>query len=96
MWSKMKTQDVMDPNFKQKPVIVIKEEEKLLIMSNPNYYPILMSLREGYKTVKEIEEDFTKFILKELKKKGITDEKKIKDAERVSQRSGFAEKIVRF
>ena len=47
MWSKMKTQDVMDPNFKQKPVLLIKEEEKLLIMSNPNYYPILMSLREG-------------------------------------------------
>ncbi|MCG3222411.1 MAG: hypothetical protein H7641_13610 [Candidatus Heimdallarchaeota archaeon] len=75
----MKTQDVMDPNFKQKPVLLIKEEEKLLIMSNPNYYPILMSLREGCKTVKEIEEDFTKYILKDLKKQGITDEKKIKE-----------------
>ncbi|NPD89303.1 MAG: hypothetical protein HGN29_11305 [Asgard group archaeon] len=75
----MKIQDIIDPSFIQKPVVLIKEEEKLLIMSNSNYYPILMSLREGYKTVKEIEEDFTKYILKDLKKQGITDEKKIKE-----------------
>ena len=75
----MKTQDVIDPDFRQKPVILIKEEEKILIMSNPTYYPILMSLREGYKTVKEIEEDYTKYIIKDLHKKGIKDEKEIKE-----------------
>ncbi len=70
---------VHDPNFKQKPIILIKEESKLEIMSNPIYYPILMSLREGPKTVKEIEEDYLIFIEKEAKKQGIKDKKKIKE-----------------
>ncbi len=83
----MKTQDIIDPEFKQKPVILIKDEEKLLIMSNPNYYPILMSLREGYKTVKEIEEDYSKFIIKDLMKQGIKDEKKIKEMVSKKKRS---------
>ena len=75
----MKIQDVIDPNFKQKPVVLIKEEDKLKLMSNPNYYPILVSLREGFKTVKEIEEDYIEFIKKDLKKQGITEEQKIKE-----------------
>ncbi len=83
----MKTQDIIDPDFKQKPVILIKDEEKLLIMNNPNYYPILMSLREGHKTVKEIEEDYAKFIIKDLKKQGIKDEKKIKEMVSKKKRS---------
>ncbi|MCE7747105.1 MAG: hypothetical protein GPJ51_01820 [Candidatus Heimdallarchaeota archaeon] len=74
----METQDVIDPNFKQKPIILISDEEKLQIMGNPVYFPILMSLRDGYKTVKEIEEDYIKYIEKEAKKKGYTTEEKIK------------------
>ena len=53
----MKTQDVIDPDFKQQPVILISNEKKLQLMANPVYFPIFMSLREGYKSVKEIEED---------------------------------------
>ena len=75
----MKTQDLLDPNFKQKPVILIKEEAKMQIMANPIYFPILMSLRDGYKTIKEIEEEYNKFIVKDLKKQGIKDRKKIKE-----------------
>jgi hypothetical protein len=83
----MKTQDVLDPDFKQKPVVIIKDEKKLQLMSNPNYYPILASLREGFKTVKEIEEDFIKLIKKDLKKQGLTDEKKIKEVLEKKKRS---------
>ena len=75
----MKTHDVIDPNFKQKPVVLIKEEAKIQLMANPIYFPILMSLRGGYKTVKEIEEDYNHFIVKDLKKQGIKDRKKIKE-----------------
>ncbi|GAG95343.1 unnamed protein product, partial [marine sediment metagenome] len=75
----MKTQDLIDPNFKQKPVVLIKEEAKMQIMANPIYFPILMSLRDGYKTIKEIEEEYNKFIVKDLKKQGIKDRKKIKE-----------------
>ena len=75
----MKTQDVIDPNFKQRPVVLIKEEAKIQLMANPIYFPILMSLRDGYKTVKEIEEDYEKFIVKDLKKQGIKEKKKIKE-----------------
>lgn len=87
----METQDVIDPNFKQKPVILIKDEEKLQIMSNPVYFPILMSLREGYKTVKEIEEDYNdymeKIAIKEAKKKGYTTKKEIDEEIEKKKRS---------
>ncbi len=77
----MKTQDIIDPNFKQKPVILISDEEKLQIMSNPVYFPIFMSLREGYKTVKEMEEDYSKYMdkigKKEAIKKGHTSDEEI-------------------
>ena len=72
----MTTQDFLDPDFKQKPIILISEDEKLKVMSNPIYYPILASLREGHKTVKEIEEDYLKFLKKDAKKAG-----KIKEEE---------------
>jgi len=79
----METQDVIDPNFKPKPVILINDEEKLQVMSNPVNFPILMSLRDGYKTVKEIEEDYIKYLKKvapkEAKKKGYTTKKEISD-----------------
>ncbi len=75
----MKTQDLIDPNFKQKPVVLIKEEAKMQIMANPIYFPILMSLRDGFKTIKEIEEEYNKFIVEDLKKQGIKDRKKIKE-----------------
>ena len=79
----METKDVIDKNFKQKPVILINDEEKLHIMSNPVYFPILMSLRDGYKTVKEIEEDYDKYretvAAKEALKKGAKTKKEIKD-----------------
>ena len=83
----MKAKELLDPDFKQKPVILVKDEEKLRFMGNPTYYPILMSLREGYKTVKEIEEDYSKFIVKDLKKQGITDEKEIKEILKKKTRS---------
>jgi len=79
----METQDVLDPNFKQKPVILVSEEQQIQMMGNQVYFPILMSLREGYKTVKEIEEDYNKYMekvaLKELKQKDITSEKEKKE-----------------
>jgi hypothetical protein len=75
----MKTQDVPDSSFKQEPIILIKEEKKMEIMKNPIYYPILASLREGPKTVKEIEEDSVRLLKQEAKKMGLTDEKDIKD-----------------
>ena len=64
----MEPEDIIDRNFKQEPVILIKDEAKLQIMGNHVYYPIFMSLREGYKTVKEIEEDYTKLLQKQAKK----------------------------
>ena len=83
----MKTQDLIDPNFKQKPVVLIKEEAQMQIMANPIYFPILMSLRDGYKTIKEIEEEYNKFIVKDLKKQGIKDRKKIKEMVEKKKRS---------
>ena len=75
----MKTQDVPNSSFKQEPIILIKEDSKMEIMSNPIYYPILASLREGPKTVKEIERDSEPYFKKEAKKMGIRDEKDIED-----------------
>ncbi len=75
----IETQDVPDSKYKQKPIILIKEESKLEIMSNPIYYPILASLREGPKTVWEINQDADRFIRKEAKKMGLRNEKDIKD-----------------
>ena len=83
----MKTQDVIDPEFKQKPVVLISDEEKLQLMGNPIYYPIFMSLRDGYKTVKEIEEDYTKYIEKEAKKKGAKTDAEIKEYIKKNKRS---------
>ncbi len=83
----MKTQDVIDENFKQIPVMLIKDEDKLQVMGNPIYYPIFMSLRDGYKTVKEIGEDYVKFIEKEAKKQGILDDKKIEEYVEKKRRS---------
>ena len=84
----MKTQDVIDPDFKQKPVMLIKEESKLQVMGNPVYYPIFMSLRDGYKTVKEIEQDYTKYTKKEAKKKGAKTKKEIEEFVKKNKRSG--------
>lgn len=64
----MKFQDVVDSKFEQKSVMLIKDMSKLEIVFDPKYIPILESLREGYKTVKEIENDYTKFIEKEVRK----------------------------
>lgn len=84
----MKTQDVIDHDFKQKPVVLIKDEKQLQLMSNPVYFPIFMSLREGYKTVKEIEEDYTKLIEKQARKKGVKNKKEFKEYVEDKKRSG--------
>ncbi|MBY9000042.1 MAG: hypothetical protein KGD64_03940 [Candidatus Heimdallarchaeota archaeon] len=84
----MKTQDVIDPDFKQQPVILISNEKKLQLMANPVYFPIFMSLREGYKSVKEIEEDYSKLIEKEARKKGVKSKKEIKEFVEKNRRSG--------
>ena len=84
----MKTQDVIDPDFKQQPVMLIKDEKKLQLMSNPVYYPIFMSLREGYKSVKEIEETYTSFIEKQARKKGAQTKKEFKEIVEKQKRSG--------
>ncbi len=84
----MKTQDVIDPDFKQQPVMLISDEKKLQLMSNPVYYPIFMALREGYKTVKEIDEDYTKIIEKQARKKGVQTKKELKEIVEKQKRSG--------
>ncbi|MHA1515580.1 MAG: hypothetical protein ACTSUP_00195 [Candidatus Heimdallarchaeaceae archaeon] len=84
----MKTQDVIDPDFKQQPVMLIKDEKKLQLMSNPVYHPIFMSLREGYKSVKEIEEAYTSFIEKQARKKGAKSKREIKELVEKQKRSG--------
>lgn len=83
----METQDVIDPKFKQKPVILITDEEKIQVMSNPTYFPILMSLRDGYKTVKEIEEDYTKYFYKLAIKKGYSKQEEIEEFVEENKRS---------
>ena len=75
----MKFKDILDPNFKQKSVILIGEESQLEIVCNPVYLPIFESLREGYKTIKEIEEDYTRFIENEARKRFKRDKKTIKE-----------------
>lgn len=75
----MKFQDVIDSKFEQKSVIFIKDESKLGIVTDPKYLPILESLREGYKTVKEIENDYTKFIENEVRKHYKKEEKIIQE-----------------
>ena len=84
----MKTQDVIDPDFKQEPVMLIKDEKKLQVMGNPVHYPIFMSLREGYKTVNEIEEFYNIFIEKQAKKKGGRSKKEIEEYVEQNKRSG--------
>jgi hypothetical protein len=83
----MKFHDVIDSNFKQKSVMLISDEGKLEIVADPKYLPILESLREGYKTVKEIEKDYTKFIEKEVRKHYSKDEKIIQELVEKRKRS---------
>ena len=64
--------DVLDKDFNPKPVVLISDEVKLKIMSKPTSFPILMSLREGYKTVKEIEDFYKSYLEKQAKKKGMS------------------------
>ena len=70
--TKIDYQDIYDEDFKPKPVVLISDEKQLAIMSKPTSFPILMSLRDGYKTVKEIEEDYYKYIEKQAKKKDLS------------------------
>ncbi|MCG3259464.1 MAG: hypothetical protein H7644_06945 [Candidatus Heimdallarchaeota archaeon] len=84
----MEPEDIIDKNFKQEAVILIKDEAKLQIMGNPVYYPIFMSLRDGHKTVKEIEEDYTKLLQKQAKKKGAKSKKEVKEFVEKNKRSG--------
>ncbi len=83
----MKFHDVIDSNFEQESVILISDESKLEIVTDPKYLPILESLREGYKTVKEIERDYTKFIEKEVRKQYKKDEKIIQELVKKRRRS---------
>ena len=78
--------DVLDKDFKPKPVVLISDEVKLKIMSKPTSFPILMSLRDGYKTVKEIEDYYKKYLEKQAKKKGMS-KKEIKKFVKEGDRS---------
>ena len=87
MENSMRDRDILNPDFKQKSVILIEDKDKLEIVTNPTYLPILESLREGYKTVKEIEKDYTKFIENEIRKYVGKDEKKIRELVEKRKRS---------
>ena len=83
----MKYQDVIDPNFKQDSVMLVSDESKLEIVTDPKYLPILESLREGYKTVKEIEKDYAHFIENEVRKHHKKNEKMIQELVEKRKRS---------
>ena len=83
----MKVKDVIDPNFKQKSVILVEEKRRLDTVTNPIYLPILESLREGYKTVKEIEQDYANFIEVQVRKQIKKDEKKVQELVKQRMRS---------
>ncbi len=83
----MKVKDVIDPNFKQKSVILVEDKRRLDTVTNPIYLPILESLREGYKTVKEIEQDYANFIEVQVRKQIKKDEKKVQELVKQRMRS---------
>ncbi len=83
----MRLGDILDPNFKQKSVMLISEESKLEIVTNPAYLPILESLRRGYKPIKEIEKDYVRFIESEARKRFKKDERAIKESVERRKRS---------
>ena len=83
----MEVKEVIDPDFEQKSVILIEGKSKLEIITSPIYLPILESLREGYKTVKEIEKDYAKFVETEIRKHIKKDEKKIQELVEKRKRS---------
>lgn len=54
----MTFQDILEDE--QESVMFIDNEETVKKMFNPLYFPIIKVLREGYKTFKEIKEEYTK------------------------------------
>ena len=54
----MDYQDLVD--YKPKPVLLFEDEEAISILQNSLYHPILQILRGGYKTLKEIKEEYKK------------------------------------
>ncbi len=54
----MSYRDIID--FKQEPVKFINDEKARKLLKNELYKPILLILREGLKTVQEIEEEYKK------------------------------------
>lgn len=55
----MSYQDIIEE--KQVSVINLSDEEKIKRLHNPLYMPIIKILREGYKTFKEIKNEYTKY-----------------------------------
>ena len=55
----MSYQDLL--TFKPESVKFIEEEKSILLLSNPLYRPILIILREGPKSLKEIKEVYSKY-----------------------------------
>ena len=55
----MSYQDIIEE--KQESVITLEHEDKVKRLQNPLYLPIIKILREGYRTFKEIKEEYTKY-----------------------------------
>ena len=59
----MKFKDIVDYN--PELVLITTDEDKVEILRNPLYLPILSILREGYKSLKQIQENYKEYSDKE-------------------------------
>ena len=56
--------DIMNEEFEQKDVWVVKDKELVKIFQNPAYFPVISALGEGPMTVKQITEKYNKIVRK--------------------------------
>ncbi|MHA1954105.1 MAG: hypothetical protein ACW96U_09205 [Candidatus Heimdallarchaeaceae archaeon] len=70
-------QDII--TFEMETVKIVTDPKAVETLYNPLYGPIIVALREGPLTVKELDERYEKYLKKIIEKKGIKDPKKIKE-----------------
>ncbi len=66
--------DIPDKDFVQEEVRVVRDPKLVKIFYDESYAPIFWVLRDGQKTVKEIEDSYNKIVLKKAKERGLSKE----------------------
>ena len=68
----MSIENKIDPNYICKTVEIIKDVERYQMLEEPNLEPIIVALREGPKTVNELEIEYNDYVKEKIQKMNLT------------------------